>query len=114
MITFTILPRRKPSMTQGEFAAYHREQHAPLFRALPAVRRYVRRDVQCHSVAAFLPGLPPVAFDGVTELWFDDVAGLEATFTPENYMETIRPNEARFPDLHACEFVPSTESLLIA
>ena len=28
-------------------------------------------------------------------------------------METIRPDEARFLDLHTCEFVLSTESLLI-
>ena len=110
MVKFTILLRRKPSMTHDEFVAYHRERHAPLFCALPAVRRHV----QCHTVPASIPGLPPVTFDGITELWFDDVAGLEAVFTSESYMETIRPDEARFLDLHACEFVLSTETVLIA
>ena len=114
MIKFTILLRRKPSMTHDEFVAYHRERHAPLFCALPAVRQHVRRYVQCHTVPVSIPGLPPVAFDGITELWFDDVAGLEAVFTSEPYMETIRPDEAQFLDLHACEFVLSTESVLIA
>ena len=114
MIKFTILLRREPSMTHDEFVAYHRERHAPRFCALPAVRQQVRRYVQCHTVPASIPGLPPITFDGITELWFDDVAGLEAVFTSESYMETIRPDEAQFLDLHGCEFVLSTEEVLIA
>ena len=113
MIKFTILLRRKSSMSHDEFVAYHRERHAPLFCALPAVRQHVRRYVQCHTVAASIPGLPPVTFDGITELWFDDMAGLEAVFASEGYMQTIRPDEAQFLDLHACELVLSTESVLI-
>ena len=101
-------------MTHDEFVTYHRERHAPLFCALPAVRQHVRRYVQCHTVPASVPGLLPVTFDGITELWFDDVAGLEAVFTSESYMEEIRPDEAQFLDLHACECVLSTESVLVA
>ena len=113
MITFTILLRRSPSMSHDEFVAYHRDRHAPLFCALPEVRTHVRRYVQCHTVAAEIPGLPPATFDGITELWFDDVAGLEAVFGSEGYMRTVRPDEARFLDLHGCEFVLSTEAVLI-
>ncbi len=114
MIKFTILLRRLPSMTRDEFVAYHRDRHAPLFRALPEVRQHVRRYVQCHTIPATIPGLPPVTFDGITELWFDDVAGLEALFGSEAYLATIRPDEAQFLDLHACEFVLSTETVVIA
>ncbi len=113
MIKFTILLRRKPSLTHDAFVAYHRDRHAPLFCALPAVRQHVRRYVQCHTVPAAVPGLPPITFDGITELWFDDLAGLEAVFTSDSYMETIRPDEAEFLDLHACEVVLSTETVLI-
>ena len=113
MIKFTILLRRKPSLTREAFVAYHRERHAALFSALPEVKRHVRRYVQCHTLPASLAGLPPITFDGVTELWFDDVAGLEAVFSSQNYMQTIRPDEAKFLDLDACEFVLSTETLII-
>ena len=113
MIKFTILLRRNPSMTHEAFVAHHRDRHAPLFIALPEVRRHVRRYVQCHTVPASIPGLPPVTFDGITELWFDDMAALEAVFTSANYMETIRPDEARFLDLHGCEFVLSTETVIV-
>ena len=39
---------------------------------------------------------------------------MEAVFTSDSYMETIRPEEARFLDLHGCEFVLSTENVVIA
>ncbi len=114
MLMFTILLRRHPSLTHDEFVAHHRERHAPLFCALPAVREHVRRTVQCHAVPADLSGLPPARFDGITEPWFDDAAGLAAVFGSGEYMRTIRPDEARFLDLHGCEFVLSTEHVLIA
>ncbi len=114
MIKFTILLRRKPSLSHDEFVAYHRERHAPLFCSLPEVKQHVRRYVQCHTVPTSIQGLPPVTFDGITELWFDDVAGLEAVFTSKRYMETIRPDERQFLDLHSCEFVLSSESVFIS
>ena len=113
MVKFTILLRRNPAMTHDAFVAYHRDRHAPLFCALPEVREHVRRYVQSHTVPASIPGLPPVTFDGITELWFDDVAGLAAVFTADGYMRAIRPDEAKFLDLHGCEFVLSTETVFI-
>ena len=113
MVKFTILLRRTPAMTHDEFVAYHRDRHAPLFCALPEVVQHVRRYVQCHTMPVSLPGLPPAKYDGITELWFDDVAGLEAVFTSERYMQTIRPDEAQFLDLHGCDFVLSTEHVCI-
>ena len=114
MIKFTILLRRNPSLSHDAFVAYHREQHAPLFCDLPEVRQHVRRYVQCHTIAASLPGLPPASFDGITELWFDDAAGLAAVFTAAGYMQTIRPDEAKFLDLERCEFVLSEETTVIS
>ncbi len=113
MIKFTILLRRKPSMTHDAFVDYHRNQHAELFSALPEVKHHVRRYVQCHSLPVDLPGLPPLTFDGITELWFDDVAGLQAVFGSERYMAEIRPDEAKFLDLDRCEFVLTTEKIVI-
>ena len=114
MIKFTILLRRNPALTQEQFVRYHQEQHAPLFTSLPEVKQHVRRYVQGHSTGAALPGIPPLTFDGTTELWFDDMAGLAGVFEAESYMERIRPDEAKFLDLAACEFVLTTEHPVIA
>ena len=112
MVKLTILLRRAEAMSHEAFVAYHRKRHAPLFCALPEVRRHVRRYVQCHTVAEAVCGLPPSG-DGITELWFDDVAGLEAMFGSAGYMATIRPDEARFLDLHGCAFVLGRETVPI-
>ena len=56
-----------------------------------------------------LPGLPDNHIDGSTELWFDDLAGLTGVFQSENYIKTIRPDEEKFLDLQACEFLVGVE-----
>lgn len=113
MTKFTIIMRRKPSLSREEFVAYHRDKHAPLFCALAEVRQHVRRYVQCHAVAASLPGLPDGNIDGITELWFDDARGIGAVFGSQNYLAHIRPDEEKFIDLPSCEFLVSTENVVI-
>ncbi len=113
MVKFTILLKRHPSLTPAEFVDYHRHRHAPLFASLPAVRVHVRRYVQQHLVSLELPGLPPVKYDGITELWFDDEAGLAALFQDPEYLARIRPDEEKFLDLHGCDFLLSREHAVI-
>ena len=77
------------------------------------MKQHVRRYVQCHATGESIPGLPDSKIDGSTELWFDDLAGLAGVFASEKYMEEIRPDEAKFLDLHACEFLLGIENLVI-
>ncbi len=114
MIKMTILLRRKPEMSHDEFVAYHRSNHAPLFSSLAEVKQHVRRYVQCHATGEAIAGLPDNHIDGSTELWFDDLAGLAGVFRSDNYMKTIRPDEEKFLDLHACEFLLGVEQEVIA
>ena len=113
MIKMTILLRRKPELSHDEFVAYHRDKHAPLFSGLAEVKQHVRRYVQCHATGEALPGLPDSRIDGSTELWFDDAAGIAAVFHSARYMATIRPDEEKFLDLHACEFLVGVENEVI-
>ena len=114
MIKMTILLRRNPAMSHDEFVAYHRDTHAPLFSSLVEVKEHVRRYVQCHSTGERLDGLPDNHIDGSTELWFEDMAGITGVFHSANYMAKIRPDEEKFLDLHACEFLVGTEFEAIA
>lgn len=110
MIKFTILLKRKPSLTQTEFVDHHRGVHADLFMSIPVVTETVRRYVQQHAIDVTLPGMPPLKYDGVTELWFDDVAALGRCFSDPVYLEKVRPDEEAFLDLHACDFIVSIEN----
>lgn len=110
MIKFTILLRKRADLSHEEFVHYHRVNHAPLFTSLPEVRQYVRRYVQGHTQPLNLPGLPPPAYDGTTELWFDAVEDIAKVFEAPRYMEIIRPDEAKFLDLAGCGFLVLAEN----
>ena len=112
VVKFTILLRRKPQMSHADFVEHHKTVHAPLLMSIPAVKAHVRRYVQQHALPVELPGLPPAKYDGITELWFDEVAGIAAVFGNAEYMERIRPDEERFLDLHGCDFIVSEETAI--
>jgi ketosteroid isomerase-like protein len=61
----------------------------------------VRRYEQGHTTPAQIPGMPqpPAFFDGTADLWFDDIADVEAFYTDEHYLAVIQPDEARFIDI---------------
>ena len=110
MTKFTILLKRHPALSHEQFVEYHKTVHAALFASLPAVRAHVRRYVQQHALPVELPGLPPAKYDGITELWFDDVAGIAALFSDPDYLARIRPDEEKFLDLHGCDFLVTQEN----
>jgi len=112
MIKFTILLKRKPALTQAQFVDHHKNVHAPLFTSIPVVKDTVRRYVQEHAIDVALPGMPPVKYDGITELWFDDVEALARCFSDPEYLARVRPDEEAFLDLHACDFVVSNEHVV--
>lgn len=110
MIKFTILLVRKPSLTHAQFVDHHRDVHAELFMSVPVVKATVRRYVQQHTLPVELPGMPPVKYDGMTELWFDNVEAIGRLFSDPEYLERIRPDEASFLDLERCDFIVSQEN----
>ena len=112
MVKFTILLRKRQDLTHEEFVQYHRTQHAPLFMSIPAVQQHVRRYVQGHGQSLNLPGLPPPAYDGTTELWFDAPEDIAKVFTDAEYLRVIRPDEAKFLDLPGCGFLLLTENVV--
>lgn len=110
MIKFTILLARKLSLTHDQFVDYHRNAHAALFMSVPVVQATVRRYVQQHTLPVTMPGMPPARYDGITELWFDDVDALAHCFSDEEYLVRIRPDEASFLDLERCDFLVTEET----
>ncbi len=113
MIKFTILLVRKDSLTREQFIQHHRDVHAALFMSVAVVQDTVRRYVQQHAIAVELPGLPPLKYDGITELWFDDVDAIGRLFSDPEYLERIRPDEASFLDLARCDFIVSNENAVL-
>jgi uncharacterized protein (TIGR02118 family) len=83
---------RRPGMSFDEFSRYWYEVHAPLGRRIPGLRRLV----QSHPVSD-PDGLRPPAFDGMAELWFDDLAALRAARQSPEWRASTE-DEANFID----------------
>lgn len=114
MIKFTAMLVRNPALTHEQFVTHHKTRHAGLFMSLPASTEHVRRYVQSHNLGLGLPGMPASRYDGVTEIWFDDVDGFAAVFTSPEYLATIRPDEESFLNLSAGDVSLSTENVVHA
>ncbi|ADB39821.1 EthD domain-containing protein [Spirosoma linguale] len=113
MVKFSIFLRKRAGMSHQEFVAYHTQQHAPLFKALPEVQHYVRHYVQCHALPVSLPGFPSMYYDGITELWFDDVEAIGRLFSAPEYLALIRPDEEKFIAMDECGFLIAEETVII-
>ena len=106
MVKLVYCIHRKPGLSREEFIRYWAEVHAPIGGRIPGLRNLV------HSYALDVPGdSRPADFDGMAELWFDDlgavlerldpahVDALEARRSPEwaastadevNFIDSIR------------------------
>lgn len=74
MIKLVALLKRKNGITLEEFSQHWHHEHAPLvLKTLPEIRRYI----QNHAVR--VPG-GEQKFDGVAEVWFDDIQSWRQSF----------------------------------
>jgi uncharacterized protein (TIGR02118 family) len=83
---------RRREMTLEEFSRYWREVHGPIGRRIPGLRRLV----QSHRVP-YPSDMAPPQFDGIAELWFDDMAALEAARRSPEW-QASSADEANFID----------------
>ncbi|GGP79413.1 EthD domain-containing protein [Saccharothrix coeruleofusca] len=111
MIKFAFLINRVDGMSFEEFVDHHRNRHAPLFTSIPEARRYVRKYTVSHPVPA--AAYPAPAYDGLTEIWFENWADHDAFFASENYRERVSPDEGRFIDLASVRVLVTEETAVI-
>ena len=79
MIKLIYCITKKPGMADEEFFKYWKNVHGPIGARIPGLRRLV----QSHRINVS-SDVRPADFDGMAELWFDDMAALlEARKSPE-------------------------------
>jgi uncharacterized protein (TIGR02118 family) len=92
MIKLVYCVTRRRGMPLDDFSRYWREVHGPIGRRIPGLRRLV----QSHPVSPPID-MAPAAFDGMAELWFDDLAGLQHARESPEWRAASR-DEANFID----------------
>jgi uncharacterized protein (TIGR02118 family) len=98
MIKLSVFLTRRADLTHEEFSRYWVEVHAPLLETFPEVQRHVRRYLQQDAAGGLPQGLPVAPFDGVAELWFDDLHGVTAAMGSKNYATVVADDELNFLD----------------
>jgi uncharacterized protein (TIGR02118 family) len=114
MIKLCILMVRRSDFTYDKFIKYWREVHAPLFAAQSESKKYVRRYIQDHRTGDALPGTTASNFDGIAEIWFDDISGAKAFFESDGYQKNVIPDEEAFMDRKRCELLYTHEYNVMA
>jgi hypothetical protein len=56
-----------------------------------------------------LPGTTASNFDGIAEIWFDDISGAKAFFESDGYQNNVIPDEEAFMDRKRCELLYTHE-----
>ena len=95
MVKLIIIMKRKPGLTQDEFAKYWIEVHGPLvLKVIPGIVKYV----QNHRVK--LNDREP-AYDGIAELWFKDLESFKHVnkWYRSDEGKALRDDEAKFMDV---------------
>jgi len=91
MVKMVVLLVREESLSYEEFLTYWEEEHVPMVKALPDVRRYVTSHPTDPEKSAY---------DGVAEVYFDDMDELGAAFESEAG-QALQADAAEFTDPEA-------------
>src|SRR5262245_21955537 len=107
MIKLMGIVGKKPGWTNEEWYLHYADRHGPLSATVKDFGQYAHKYTQNYSLFLDRTGIPNHAkrFNGVTELWFDDLPALNKAYAEPEYMRVLRTDELRF-----CSF----EDILVA
>jgi len=78
---FALLPK-KPGISDEQFHNHWRGVHAQLALRITSLRRYV----QSHRLPQPVPGFPTPPYEGVAEVWFDDLGAAQRMRESPEYL----------------------------
>jgi len=105
---FALIPQ-KPDISAEAFHRHWREVHAPLALRIKALRRYV----QSHRIPQAIPGFTGTPFEGVAEIWFDDLDGISRLGENPEYLNGAKPDEANFISDAGPIFLATREHVIV-
>lgn len=105
---FALIPK-KADLSLERFHSHWREVHAPLAKRIKSLRRYV----QSHRIETPVPGFDAVPYEGVAEIWFDDLKSVRALGDNPDYLGGAYLDEANFIAEAGPAFLATREQLVI-
>jgi uncharacterized protein (TIGR02118 family) len=95
MIVRMGLLQRKAGLEAAEFRSHWRNVHGPLATKLPGLRRYHQNHVVDRQQRGISYARGAYDFDGISELWFDDLPTMQGAFST-NLVNELGADESTF------------------
>ena len=107
MIKLVYCVNRKPGLSDEDFFHYWEHEHAPIGARIPGLRKLI----QSHSVTVPGDARSP-DYDGMAELWFDDVDALLAARQSPQWRASTE-DEENFIDYTRVAYFVSEEHVIL-
>ena len=95
MIVRMGLLQKRADIDQQEFRTHWRTGHGALAAKLPGLRRYHQNHIVDRTQRGITYARDGLDFDGLSELWFDDVPAMQAAFASDE-VKALAADEDRF------------------
>jgi uncharacterized protein (TIGR02118 family) len=113
-IKLVIGVKRHPDLGVTAWRAHMRDRHAALVRDHPASRRYLSGYIQCFAAERHYRQGEEPAVDATSELYFPDLASMQAFLDDPGYRAEVFPDGADNADMSRTVFFPTREEAVIA
>jgi uncharacterized protein (TIGR02118 family) len=113
MIKVSVFAMRRSDLTHEQFSQYWKDKHASLLMSLDSFTSSVWRYTQQHSLNNVLGDFSIAPFDGVAELWFDDLSSVITMFRHQDYASIVAKDEENFLDRTKTELFLSSELRIV-
>lgn len=107
MLKLVYLFKKSPGMTHAEFCEYWEKVHGPLGARIPGLRKLVQSVVLDPH-----PGNRPPDYDGMAELWFDDLDALAVARRSLEW-EQSSADERNFIDPGSTSYFVTEERVIV-
>jgi uncharacterized protein (TIGR02118 family) len=98
MVKISVLLTRRSDLSQAEFDSYWTDVHTPLLTSVPEMGEFVQRYQQQHLLHVAGGGLPIAPYDGIAEMWVEDIESAGKIFASDSYNTVIAQDEEHFLD----------------
>jgi len=92
-VKLTVLSKRAPGLPLAEYRERSLDQYAPVLAKTPGVQRYLHAQTRDGFY-----GFGEAVLDSIDQLWFADVAALQAALASPYFTEQVRPARAALTD----------------
>jgi hypothetical protein len=110
VIKFAFMINRIPGTSREDFEAHYRK-HGGLMASIPEAAQFIQRYTVSVPVAA--PGFPDPAYDGLTELWFENWDDHASFYASDNYKQIVQPDEPTFIDPATVGVMVTKETIVV-